>query len=225
MLPALRPALLLSLLAAALPAWAVQPFTADYRASVLGGITTDARMTLAPAGGDRWNYELVVNSPVASVRQATVFEERDGRWRPLSGQDTTQVLMKKSSKTATYDWVRGEARWAGDVKPDRMGPVRLQEGDLDAMLLNLAIVRDAAAGRPLSYRMVDNGVARQQTYQVLGKETIVVAGKPREATKVSRSSDNKQVIAWVVPDLPVPVRILQKKDGKDELDLVLKSLR
>ncbi|WP_240098070.1 DUF3108 domain-containing protein [Thermomonas flagellata] len=225
MLPALRPALLLSLLAAALPAWAVQPFTADYRASVLGGITTDARMTLAPAGGDRWNYELVVNSPVASVRQATVFEERDGRWRPLSGQDTTQVLMKKSSKTATYDWARGEARWAGDVKPDRMGPVRLQEGDLDAMLLNLAIVRDAAAGRPLSYRMVDNGVARQQTYQVLGKETIVVAGKPREATKVSRSSDNKQVIAWVVPDLPVPVRILQKKDGKDELDLVLKSLR
>lgn len=225
MLPALRPALLLSLLAAALPAWAVQPFTADYRASVLGGITTDARMTLAPAGGDRWNYELVVNSPVASVRQATVFEERDGRWRPLSGQDTTQVLMKKSSKTATYDWVRGEARWAGDVKPDRMGPIRLQEGDLDAMLLNLAIVRDAAAGRPLSYRMVDNGVARQQTYQVLGKETIVVAGKPREATKVSRSSDNKQVIAWVVPDLPVPVRILQKKDGKDELDLVLKSLR
>jgi hypothetical protein len=225
MLPALRPALLLSLLAAALPAWAVQPFTADYRASVLGGITTDARMTLAPAGGDRWNYELVVNSPVASVRQATVFEERDGRWRPLSGQDTTQVLMKKSNKTATYDWVRGEARWAGDVKPDRMGPVRLQEGDLDAMLLNLAIVRDAAAGRPLSYRMVDNGVARQQTYHVLGKETIVVAGKPREATKVSRSSDNKQVIAWVVPDLPVPVRILQKKDGKDELDLVLKSLR
>jgi len=29
----------------------------------------------------------------------------------------------------------------------------------------------------------------------------------------------------VVDGLPVPARILQKKDGKDELDLVLKSVR
>ena len=42
---------------------------------------------------------------------------------------------------------------------------------------------------------------------------------------VSRSTYNKQVILWVVDGLPVPARILQKKDGKDELDLVLKSVR
>ena len=32
-------------------------------------------------------------------------------------------------------------------------------------------------------------------------------------------------VHWVVADLPVPARILQRKDGKDELDLVLKSVR
>ena len=135
------------------------------------------------------------------------------------------MLIKKSQKNATYDWAKGEARWSGNVKPDRVGPVKLEQGDLDAMMLNLAIVRDVAAGKPLNYRMVDNGVIRAQTYQNLGKETVTVGGQPRSATKVSRSTENKQVIVWVVDGLPVPARILQKKDGKDELDLVLKSVR
>jgi hypothetical protein len=221
----LRTTALLSLLLAAAPAWAVKPFTADYEASLMGGISADATMTLASAGGDRWNYVLSVDSPVASLRQSTVFEDRGGAWRPLSGNDSSQMLIKKSQKNASYDWTKGEARWSGDVKADRAGPVKLQDGDLDAMLLNLAIVRDVAAGKPLNYRMVDNGVVRAQAYQNLGKDTVTFAGKPRSATKVSRTSENKQVIVWVVEGLPVPARILAKKDGKDELDLVLKSVR
>ena len=221
----LRSTALVALLLAALPAWAVKPFTADYKASVMGGISADAQMTLASAGGDRWNYTLSVESPVATLRQSTTFEDHDGAWRPITGNDFTQMMFKKSQKNASYDWARGEARWSGDVKADRAGPVKLQEGDLDAMLLNLAIVRDVAAGKPLTYRMVDNGVVRTQAYQNLGKDTVTYAGKPRQATKVSRSSENKQVIVWVVDGLPVPARILQKKDGKDELDLVLQSVR
>lgn len=221
----LRTTALLSLLLAAMPAWAAKPFTADYEANVMGSISADAQMTLAAAGGDRWNYMLSVKSPVATLRQTTVFEDRDGSWRPLSGNDFTQMVFKKSQKNASYDWAKGEARWSGDVKADRAGPVKLQDGDLDGMLLNLAIVRDVAAGKPLNYRLVDNGVVRAQTYQNLGKDTVTVAGKPRSAIKVSRSSENKQVIVWVVEGLPVPARILQKKDGKDELDLVLKSVR
>ena len=221
----LRATALLSVLLAASPAWAVKPFTADYEANVMGSISADAQMTLAAAGGDRWNYVLSVKSPIATLRQATVFEDRDGSWRPLSGNDSTQMVFKKSQKIASYDWAKGEARWSGDVKADRAGPVKLHDGDLDAMLLNLALVRDVAAGNPLSYRMVDNGVVRAQSYQNLGKDTVTIAGKPRSATKVSRSSENKQVIVWVVDGLPVPARILQKKDGKDELDLVLKSVR
>ena len=221
----LRSTALVALLLAALPAWAVKPFTADYKASVMGGISADAQMTLASAGGDRWNYTLSVQSPVATLRQSTTFEDHDGAWRPITGNDFTQMMFKKSQKNASYDWAKGEARWSGNVKPDRVGPVKLEQGDLDAMMLNLAIVRDVAAGKPLNYRMVDNGVVRQQSYQNLGQETVTVSGKPRSATKVSRTSENKQVIVWVVDGLPVPARILQKKDGKDELDLVLKSVR
>ena len=221
----MRTTALAALLMASLPALAVQPFVADYQANVKGTIKATAQMTLAPAGGDRWNYVLSVNSPVASVRQSTVFEARGNAWRPLSGSDSTTVLLKKSQKNATYDWGKGEASWSGDVKPERAGPVKLREGDMDAMLLNLAIVRDVGDGKALNYRLVENGRARPQNYHMLGTETITVSGKARTATKVSRSSDDKQTIVWIVEGLPVPARILQTKDGSDELDLVLKSVR
>jgi len=220
----LLPATALLLAGIASPAWAVKPFVADYQATVKGAIQADAQMKLTSAGNDRWSYELSVNSPVGSARQTTVFEDRDGAWRPLSGSDSTQMLFKKSQKNASYDWASGEARWTGNVKPDRMGPVKLQAGDVDAMLLNLAIVRDVVAGKPLSYRLVDNGVTRQQVYKNLGQESITVAGKQATATKVSRSSDGKHVTVWVVEGFPVPARILQQDDGKDSLDLVLKSV-
>lgn len=220
----LRTTATLAVLLCASPAWAVKPFVADYQAT-MKGVQANAELVLASAGGNRWNYTLSIENPLGVLRQTTVFEERGDAWRPLSGADTTQMLMKKSQKNASYDWTKREARWSGDVKPDRMGPVKLQDGDLDALMLNLAIVRDVAAGKPLNYRMVDNGSARQQNYQQLGKETITVGGKPQSATKISRSSDGKQVIVWVVEGLPVPARILQRDNGRDALDLVLKSVR
>ncbi len=216
-------------MAIAMPAFAAQPatlkpFTATYQANYMG-LHGTGTMTLAPSGGDRWKYSLEIDSAIAQLSQNTVFEAEGGKWKPLSNSDSSMLLIKKSSKQATYDWNRKEARWSGDVKADHGRVNPNQDGDLDAMMLNLAIVRDMGAGKPLEYRVVDNGVVRQQTYQNLGKDTITVAGKPRSATKVSRTSEDKQVIVWVVEGLPVPARILQKKDGKDDLDLVLKSVR
>jgi hypothetical protein len=203
----------------------LQPFTATYEVSYMGMGGTGT-MTLAPAGGDRWNYSLEIDSAVATLNQRTQFAANGGKWRPLSNNDSSSLLIKKNSKQATYDWSSRQARWSGDVKPDRAGPVALHDGDLDAMLVNLAIPRDVAAGRPLDYRMVDDGRARDMQYRVVGKETVQVGGKPQSATKVARASDGgKEQIVWVVDGLPVPARILQRRDGRDEMDLKLKSIR
>ncbi len=201
----------------------LQPFTATYDASYMGMHTTGT-MTLAASGGDRWTYSFRIDSPIAKLEQVTVFEADDGTWKPLSNSDSSTFLIKKSSKRATYDWAAGEARWSGDVKDDRRGPVALRPGDLDAMLLNLAIARDAAAGKPLDYRMVDDGKATRMRYRVVGTDTVSVGGQQREATKVSRKSGDKEQVLWVVEGLPVPTRILQRKGGADEMDLRLKSI-
>jgi hypothetical protein len=221
---ALKPLLLsAALLLLSAPALAIKPFTADYQASYMG-LQGNAKMTLAAAGADRWKYTLDIQSTLAQLSQSTVFEDHAGKWRPLAGKDSASLLIKQVNKTANYDWSRGEASWAGDVKPDRSGPVKLQAGDLDTMLVNLAIPADVADGKPLNYRVVDDGRAKPMSFQIAGKDTITIAGKSQQATKVTRTDGNKQTVLWVVEGLPVPARILQRKDGRDEMDLQLKSL-
>ena len=212
-----------ALVVASWPASAVEPFTADYQASYMG-MQANGKMTLAPAGEDRWRYSLDISNSLASLSQVTVFEEHDGRWRPLSSKDSSSVLVKKSDKTAKYDWSKGVASWSGDVKSDRAGPIKLQAGDLDALLVNLALVRDLEAGKPLNYRMVDNGRVKQMSYKVAGKEKITVGGQQKQATKLVNTDGDKQTIAWVVDGMPVPARILQREDGEDAIDLRVKSV-
>lgn len=201
----------------------LKPFTATYKASYMG-LSGTATMTLATSGNDRWSYKLDIDSALARLGQHTVFDANGGQWRPLSGTDSSSLLIKKNTKKAVYDWRTREARWSGDVKSDRAGPVALQTGDLDAMLLNLAIPRDVAAGKPLDYRMVDNGRAKQMHYDVAGKDSIQIDGKQQPATKVTRTDGDKTTILWVVDGIPVPARILQRKNGKDEMDLTLQSV-
>ncbi|MEE7546435.1 DUF3108 domain-containing protein [Xanthomonas sp. Kuri4-1] len=209
---------------ASLPALAIQPFQADYQASYMG-MQANGVMTLASAGANQWRYTLTIQNQLANLSQSTTFEERDGTLRPLSSSDKSSLLVKKKNVDAKYDWASGQATWSGDVKGDRRGPVKLKSGDMDALLINLAIARDLAAGKPLNYRMVDEGRIKPMSYKVVGKETITVNGKPQQATKVSRVDGEKELIAWVVPDLPVPARLLQKENGQDALDLTIKSLR
>ncbi|TWI00317.1 uncharacterized protein DUF3108 [Luteimonas cucumeris] len=209
---------------ASLPAWAIKPFTADYDANYMG-MLGKGQMKLVAGEGNRGTVTLNIRSNVANLTQSTEFEDHNGKWRPLSSKDSSLLLIKKVNRNASYDWDKGEARWTGDIKPDRAGPVKLKPGDLDGMLINLAIARDVAAGKPLHYRMVDDGRIKQLDYKIAGKETLTVDGKAQSATKVVFTDGNKENIVWVVDGLPVPARILQRRDGKDEMDLTLTSLR
>lgn len=217
-------------LAASPAALAVEPFSATYAANYMGMQAT-GKMTLAAAGAQRWKYSLDVSGMGANLVQSTVFEDNGGQWRPISSQDSqggseglAAMLVKKKSITANYDWASGQARWTGDIKPDRAGPVKLQAGDVDGMLLNLALVRDVAAGKPLNYRLVEDGRVKQSTFKVAGKENVQVGGKSQQATKVVQGDGDRQLIAWVVDGLPVPARILQRRDGQDHIDLRLQAV-
>jgi hypothetical protein len=216
---------------AAAPALAIEAFTADYQANYMG-MEAKATMSLANSGKGRWEYRVDIGGMGAELEQSTVFEVDGPQWRPLKSVDSQRgtsglaaMLVKRKTVTANYDWNSGEARWTGDVKPDRAGPVKLREGDLDGMLMNLVLVRDVAAGKPLDYRLVEDGRVKRQRFQVDGKETIDVGGKSHQATRVVRKDGKREIIAWVVDGLPVPARVLQRRDGRDHIDLRLTAVR
>ncbi len=88
---------------------------------------------------------------------------------------------------------------------------------MDALLINLAIVRDVPAGKPLRYRMVDDG--RDQAAQLhRGRQGIDHRRRQaaRRRPRWCSTDGKKQTIAWVVDGMPVPARILQREDGKDD---------
>ncbi|MGH8033074.1 MAG: DUF3108 domain-containing protein [Luteimonas sp.] len=213
----------LSFAVASAPALAIKPFSADYQASFMG-LQGSGKVILESQGGDKWKYSLAIGSSGVQLNQTTVFEDKAGAWRPLSGSDSARVLIKSSSTTSTYDWSKGVATWSGDVKPERAGPVTLQAGDVDALLLNLVLARDISAGKPLNYRLVEDGRAKPLSYTVTGTEAITIDGQSRQATKATQTDGNRQITVWVVDGVPAPARILQQKNGKDDIDLRIQSV-
>lgn len=208
----------------AAPALALTPFTAQYEAS-FKGISAGGAMSLTQQG-TRWTYSMGIRNSVANISQATVFEDAAGRYRPLGGSDRSTYLMKTRSIVTHYDWRAMRVRWTGDVKPQRAGPVAMQTGDMDALLVNLALVRDVGFGRTaMNYRLVENGKAKPQAYRVTGREKITVAGRALDTTKVVQSAGGKQTTAWIAAGVPAPVRIVQREDGSEVFRLQLTSWR
>ena len=207
----------------------LEPFNATYDAWNGGKPAGTASMRLEREG-DAWRIDLDIagNRGLArwirlDIDQGTVFDEAGGDYRPLRQDTRRKALFMGRHVEGVYDWETGVAQWTGDIKDKRRDPVPLQAGDKSGLLINLAIVRDAAPGRQLGYRFVDGGRVRQHEYAVAATpEYIEVDGLSYEALRVSRTNGgNDETIVWVARGVPTPVRILQRENGEDAIDLRL----
>ena len=89
--------------------------------------------------------------------------------------------------------------------------------------MNLAVIRDAEPGRALNYRVVDNGRVRDYQYVVAAEpETFGVEELSYSAVRDNPTNGgNDETIFWVADGVPTPVRILQRENGQDTIDLRL----
>jgi len=229
-------ALLLSVVVLTLPAAArasaLEPFFATYEAWYDGKHVGQASMTLARRESPNWEIELDIHANRGliglarlNMHQSTVFDVHHGGnfFRPLSQRTVRKVLLFNRIITGRYDWHTHTAQWSGDVSERRSEPVPLEDGDMSALLINLAVIRDAEPGRTLRYRYADNGRAREHEYRVSGDtEAIEVAGIGYRALRVSRiEDDDDEMIVWVANGVPTPIRILQQDDdGNIDLRLI-----
>lgn len=208
---------------------ALRPFVASYEAWNQGKLAGAASMELARE--DRhWRIDLDITGKRGLARwirldidQGTVFDDVDGTYLPLRQDTRRKALFVDRETEGVYDWTAGEARWTGAIKDERQAPVPLQDGDMSGLLINLAIIRDARPGQSLSYRFVDGGRVRQHEYAVAeATEYLEVDGLSYEAMRVSRTNGgNDETIVWVARGVPTPIRILQRENGEDTIDLRL----
>ena len=73
----------------------------------------------------------------------------------------------------------------------------------------------------------DAGRAREHGYQVASHpETMAVGDMSYDALRVERTDKpGDETILWVASGVPTPIRILQRKDGQDDIDLRLTEYR
>ncbi|TAA24580.1 DUF3108 domain-containing protein [Pseudoxanthomonas winnipegensis] len=214
--------------------WTLAPFTATYEAWYKGKRAGDATLQVVHKEGNQWRLDLEIRGErgVASllrlnIQQSTVFDVTDTGsgilLRPLSQSTVRKAVFGDKQQTGSYDWRSNTAQWEGKVDKDRRAPVALKPGDMSSLLLDLAIMRDARPGAALDYRVVDNGRARQYQYAVAAQTEIVQVGElSYDAMRVARTNGgDREQIFWVASGVPTPVRMLQRDDGEDAIDLRL----
>src|SRR5690606_25479387 len=212
----------------------LEPFTATYEAYYRGKPAGSATMLLVRQSPPYWRIDLDLRAErgVASlarlnIHQSTVFDEHQGHYRPLTQATERHAILFGKEVSGRYDWDTMQARWSGDIKKTRREPVALRPGDMSALLINLAVMRDARPGAVLNYRFVDGGRVREHIYHVQhAPEPMAVGELSYAALRVERSDDNgDQTLMWVADGVPTPIRILQREDGEDEIDLRLIEYR
>ncbi len=158
-----------------------------------------------------------------NVQQSTVFDVIDNAYRPLSQSTVRKGLFLGRKTVGTYDWSKASAHWQGDLKKRHRQPVALLPGDMSGLLINLAIIRDARPGAVLRYRFVEGGRVRDHSYQVAAEpETAQVGELSYSTLRVARTNGgNDDTVVWVAQGVPTPVRILQRENGEDAVDLRL----
>ncbi|MEP6633985.1 MAG: DUF3108 domain-containing protein [Luteimonas sp.] len=208
----------------------LEPFVATYQAYNAGKLAGNATMRLVRNAEPQWRVDLGIrgNHGFAgivglNIEQSTVFDAVNGSFRPLTQSTVRKAIFFGKKTLGVYDWSSRTARWQGDLKDERKQAVALQDGDMSALLINLAIIRDAEPGKQLHYRFVDGGRVRDHAYQIAeATENVVVGDLSYEAMRVSRTnSGNDETILWVASGVPTPIRILQRSDGQDGIDLRL----
>lgn len=210
---------------------ALAPFTATYEAFRQGKRAGDATLRLVRGdAAPRWRVDLDIRGDRGfagvlglNLQQSTVFENGDAGFRPISQSTVRKGLFLGKKTVGVYDWSKGTAQWRGDLKDKYRAAIPLQDGDMSGLLINLAIIRDAQPDRMLHYRFVDGGRARDHAYQVASTPEPMSAGELNFQTlRVARTNGgNDETLFWVAEGVPTPVRILQREDGEDAIDLRL----
>jgi hypothetical protein len=206
----------------------LQPFVATYQVFHGGHELGMATLQVVPLQSPHWRVDLTMQGQGLmrltglNAQQSTLFDYDGTAFRPLTQATVRRSFLSRHKTVGVYDWNTHAARWTGDVKAGHAGPVALEDGDMSGLLIDLALIRDAAPGRQLHYRFVDDGRVRDHVWKIApATEPVTIGDLDFSAMRADRVQDGGETILWVAAGVPTPIRILQREDGADSTDLRL----
>lgn len=218
---------------AALPALAgmPEPFTARYDVD-FAGLGGELTSTLERNGVDVWVFENRTRAKGVArmMRPRDVVDRsefvRDGeRLVPQRFDFSDGSRRNKRGNVIEFDW--HERRAASDYDGERK-PLELGDGTLDRQLMQIAMMRDLAAGvREAAYVVVDRHDVKRYEIDVVAEETVTVPAGEYRTLKIERRrpGSSRSSLLWCAPELGyLPVRLEQLKDGKVIATLTLTAV-
>lgn len=145
----------------------------------------------------------------------SLFTVDNDRLVPLHFSSEDGTRRNKDGNDVTFDWHQGRARsmFEGDMQE-----FEIENGLLDRQLLQLALMRDLAAGvESTSYAVIDRSHIKTYAVEVVARETVSVPAGDFETVKVRKQRDgsSRATLLWCAPALGyLPVLMHQLKDDK-----------
>ncbi len=230
---ALATALTLSpLVTAATDGLPVAPYQASYEVYASGFSIGEATITLAATGPGtyRMSSDVRPNGLVALLASGRIHEQasgeiRDGAIRPNQYERLLDTGRKSNHMQLRFDWPAGrvQARYNTD-----QAVLPLVPGVVDPLSLQLMVMDDLQRGRtPSQYSLVDR--TEIKTYQIRnqGQVTLDTPLGKLKTVLINQYTPGKTRMTtfWISPEMQyLPVRIMQEKDGKEELRMEIRAV-
>lgn len=211
------------------------PHTASYDVLRRGKKIGEAHVSLEQRDHGVWYYrtETEATSNLAKLLQLSAeesahFQWRNGRVRTLTYHQVTETITRTRYLQHRADWDEGithvrthEDEFTLELEDDLVDPLSLR--------LQMAVLLADPEQREEThdFRLLDRDEVKDQTWHYGGRERIEVPAGCFDAVYLVREEDEDSVrtnTSWHAGAFHwMPVRILQTRKGRDEIDVRLRE--
>ena len=224
--------LALSPLATAADGLPVTPYQARYEVYASGFSIGEATITLAATGPGAYQMTSDVrpNGLVALLASGRIHEQvsgeiREGAIQPGQYERLLETGKKSDHMQLKFDWSAGQVQARNNAD---QATLPLAPGVVDPLSLQLVVMKDLQRGQtPSQYSLVDRTEIKSYQIRNQGRETLDTPLGKLNTVLINQYTPGKTRMTtfWVAPDLQyLPVRIMQEKDGKEDLRMEIRAV-
>lgn len=211
---------------------ALQPFTATYGVEWKGMTAGLSTLELERGESETWTYRsrnvargLFRLAFPDAITQTSTFRLDGPTVVPLSYRADDGSSRTDRDVSLEFDWVQGRVTGTAERHPV---DVALEPGIQDGMSVQIALMRELAAGRdPQRFLLIDKSQVKEYLYAREGTARIDTALGPLDTViyRSQRPNSDRITRMWHAPALGyVPVRAERVRGGRIEFQMKIRKL-